>query len=372
MESIEKNWFSNWIFNSFSATAKGLALYRVFASLFLLLFLIPSTEVYNFLGSLPSDFYQPPPGPMGLFYDFPPEIVFYVLHYFLIASLIFLLVGFKTKFSSIATGVLFLLLKGLFYSVGKINHDLLIAVVPLVMAFSGWGKAFSVDSYLYSKNKTDDKVQSWPLVLLAMMIGFMMFTAGFPKILGGWLDVGTQATYGHYFKQFFLNGRQDLLARYATNVESKFAWELLDYGTVIFETGFLLAILHPKTTKIFISLAVVFHFSTMVLLNIAFLPNFLAYAAFLNWSNIHEKAEEKLPLHKSLPVLLLVLFFGVIAGIVFVANQLGIPTLSSDLRTSEFYILLIALPIALYYLSSQLYHYFQKIRKRRIDRKLNR
>ncbi|MDZ7720690.1 MAG: HTTM domain-containing protein [Balneolaceae bacterium] len=361
MNSNEKNRFSNWIFRSFSVTPEGLALYRIFTSLFLLAFLLPSTGIYSFLGSLPQDFYNPPPGPMAIFQDFPPEIVFYILHFFLVASLISLLIGFKTKFVSLSTGVIILVLKGLFYSVGKINHDLLIAVVPMVMAFSGWGKTYSVDAFLNSKKIVDNKVQSWPVVLLAFMIGFMMFTAGFPKILGGWLDVGTQATYGHYFKQFFLNGRQDLLAEYAIYVENKIAWELLDYGTVLFEAGFLLAILHPKTTRIFVCFAVIFHFSTMMLLNIAFLPNFLAYAAFLNWSAIHNKIKEKFPSQRYASIVLLVIFFVMVLGIVFVADYLSIPALSSDLRTSEFYILLIALPIALYYLSSQIYQSVQKL-----------
>ncbi|NBC64406.1 MAG: HTTM domain-containing protein [Bacteroidetes bacterium] len=332
-----------------------MALYRIFAALFLLFFLLPGSEIYRFLGALPADFFNPPPGPMGLFQDFPPELVFYAMHYLLIVSLLSLLVGFKTRVSSIVAGILLLSLKGFFYSVGKINHDLLIAVVPLVMAFSGWGKSLSVDSLMKSKNHTDDEVQHWPLVLLALMIGFMMFTAGFPKILGGWLDVGTQATYGHYFKQFFLNGRQDLLASHALTIENKIAWELLDYGTVVFETGFLLAIMHPKSTRVFVCFAVIFHFSTMVLLNIAFLPNFLAYAAFLNWTFIHQKTEEIFSSKRSAPVVLIFLFFGVILAIVFIANRFGIPDLNSDLSTSEFYLLLTALPIALNYLGSQIY-----------------
>jgi hypothetical protein len=223
------------------------------------------------------------------------------------------------------------------------------------MAFSGWGKSLSVDSLMKSKSHTVREVQNWPLVLLALMLGFMMFTAGFPKILGGWLDVGTQATYGHYFKQFFLNGRQDLLASHALAIENKIAWELLDYGTVVFETGFLLAIMHPKSTRVFVCIAVIFHFSTMVLLNIAFLPNFLAYAAFLNWTSIHQKTEQIFSSERSAPVVSIFLFFGVILAIVFIANHIGVPDLNSDLRTSEFYLLLTALSIALYYLGSQIY-----------------
>jgi hypothetical protein len=114
----------------------------------------------------------------------------------------------------------------------------------------------------------------------------MMFTAGFPKILGGWLDFSTQATQGHLLNQFYVRERQDLLAEAAVNFQNPLFWELLDWGTVLFEVGFLFALIKMKWFKWFLCLAVIFHFSTMMFLNIAFLPNFLAYAIFLNWDRI--------------------------------------------------------------------------------------
>lgn len=346
--------FSHWIFNSFSVTAEGLGLYRIFAALFILFFLLPSTEMYSFLGSLPSEFYAPPPGPMWLFYGFPPESVFYVLHGLFVVSLLCLLVGYKTSLASILAGVLLLAIKGLFYSVGKINHDLLLSVVPIVMAFSCWGSAYSVDSLLHSNSDAESKAQSWPLTLLALIIGFMMFTAGFPKILGGWLDPDTHATFGRFFKQYFVNNRQDLLADYAIHFDNYFLWELLDYLTIFFEVGFLLAVLHPKTTRLFVSIAIVFHFSVMILLNIAFLPNLVAYAAFLNWSFIHQKITDWYK-GKWGPLLLLAVFFGVILGMIFLGGYFNTPTLNSDLQIHEFYLLVSALPIALWYILYQGY-----------------
>jgi hypothetical protein len=47
---------------------------------------------------------------------------------------------------SIATGLLILTGNGFAYSMGKINHDLLLAAIPLVMAFSNWGSAWSLDA----------------------------------------------------------------------------------------------------------------------------------------------------------------------------------------------------------------------------------
>src|SRR5699024_5108929 len=134
--------------------------------------------------------------------------------------------------------------------------------------------------------------QSWPLVLLALIIGFLFFTAGFPIISGGWLDMDTQATQVHFFKHYYIRGRQDLLAPLALN-DGPVLWEWFDYSTVIFEIGFLVAILHVRITRIYICIAILIHFGIMLILNIAFLPNLLAYAAFINWSAFNEYLKKK-------------------------------------------------------------------------------
>jgi hypothetical protein len=279
--------FNQWIFESFQVTANGLGMFRIFTAMFIFYFLIPGqgTSHFIFLSEMPADFFAPPPGPLMLLEAFPGYTVFQVLHTMLICSLLCMLFGYYTKLSSIMAGITVLILQGLVFSIGKVNHEILIAVVPVVMAFSNWGASFSVDSI--RKGFSHD-VHSWPLTLLALLVGFMMFTAGFPKILGGWLDLSTQATQGHLFNQFFVRERDALLAVWFLNFDSIVFWELLDWATVVFEVGFLVTVLSGKWFKRFVCLAVMFHFSTMLMLNIAFLPNFLAYAAFLNWTGIYK------------------------------------------------------------------------------------
>ena len=258
---------------------------RVVLSLFLLFFLIPGNgwSHFLFLSNLPSDFYAAPPGPMMLFDHFPTFPFLITLYFICILSVILMLIGYKTKWMSILSGLTILTLQGVIFSIGKINHEILIAVVPAVMAFSNWGLAFSVDSGMGQK---PNNAESWPLTFIAILIGFMMFTAGFPKVLGGWLDISTQATQGHLINQFYVRERQDLLAEAALNFQYPLLWEILDWGTVLFEIGFLFALINMKWFKLFLCLTIIFHFSTMLFLNIAFLPNFLAYAIFLNWDRI--------------------------------------------------------------------------------------
>lgn len=331
-----------------------MALYRIFTALYILLVLMPSTEMYTFLGALPDDFYHPPPGPMVLLDGFPPTLIFYILHLFLILGLLGMLVGYKTIFSSILVGVALLVIKGFFYSIGKINHDLLIVMVPLIMAFSGWGSRYSIDAWQKPVESRKRNIHGWPIILQMLVVSVMMFTAGFTKLIGGWLDPQSQAVYGHLFRQYFVKGRQDLLASQFLMLDSRFFWESLDYLTIILEVGFIVAILHRTSTRIFVSLAVVFHFSVMLMLNIAFVVNLLAYAAVLDWSWIHQKLRSRFPLPYG-PVLGLVGGFALLFLAITAAQYLQFPAVTSDLDIAHVYLMVTALPVALYYLIFRLW-----------------
>ncbi|MDQ7039557.1 MAG: HTTM domain-containing protein [Rhodothermus sp.] len=275
-----------WLFDAFRPTARGLAAYRMAYALFVLLILDPGHSPYfNFhpLSELPDSFFLPPPGPMQLFTGFPPRGFFVGLHLLLDLSLVALLFGYRTRLASWLTGLLFLVGFGFLFSAGKINHVLLFVILPWVMSFANWGAAWSLDA---RQGRTRPVVEGWPLALLALLIGFAMFTAGFTKLLGGWLDPSTQATRGHWLKQYYVVGRQDLLADLVTAPLPAGLWELMDWGTIVLEIGFLPAVFVPHLFRWFLGLMVLFHLGTALLFNITFVQNLIVYAAFLNWNRI--------------------------------------------------------------------------------------
>ncbi len=345
--------FESWIFDSFPVTPEGLGLYRIFCALFLLFFSLPTFGEYTFLSHLPADFFSPPPGPMMIFKGFPPAYILLGIHCLLIAALIGLAVGCYTKVSSIATGVLLLALKGFLYSLGKINHDILLVIIPLVMAFSGWGRAYSLD-YMFSHH-SNESVNSWVITLLALVIGFMFFTAGFPKILGGWLNIHNHAAFGHYLKEYFVVGRTDFLAPYGLHL-NPVIWKCFDYLTVIFEVGFLAAIIHPRSTRIFVSLAVLFHFGIMLMLNITFWPNILAYAAFVRWDRVNKFLELKIlsqrfpsKFRTYLPPIAIGLSLVLILALSRWLRSFRL--LASDMRMTGIVLLCLSVPVSVFYLS---------------------
>lgn len=284
--SSARTWIDRWIFDAYTATPEGLALYRITYALFVLLFVAPGHSEYasfTAFASFPDALFLPPPGPMQLVSGFPPEAFFETLHGLIVLSVVAVLFGFYTRTASVATTLLFLVGYGFSYSLGKINHNILIVLLPLLMASSNWGAAYSFDA---RAGRTSRAVASWPLVLVMLCTGFAMFTAGFPKILGGWLDPSTQAAQGRLVHEFFVQGRQDLLAPLAVSLDAPVLWEVFDVATVLFEVGFLFAAFHPLATRLFVVGAVGFHTGVMLILNIAFLPNFIVYAAVLPWPRI--------------------------------------------------------------------------------------
>jgi hypothetical protein len=61
-------------------------------------------------------------------------------------------------------------------------------------------------------------------------------------------------------------------------------WELLDWGTVLFEMGFLVAVVRKRTMRLFLAAAIGFHLGTLLMLNIAFVFNYIVYAVFISWA----------------------------------------------------------------------------------------
>ncbi|PEN12317.1 hypothetical protein CRI94_14950 [Longibacter salinarum] len=282
------SWLHHRIFDSCKVTAEGLALYRIATASFVLLFGGPGFNPYFAFApfaTLPDAMYLPPPGVMQLIPGFPSEVFFQTLQVMIVLAWVAILFGYQTRIASPLATVLMLVGFGYTYSVGKINHNILFVLLPFVMGLSNWGAAFSIDA---KRGRVSPDTASWPIPLMMLLTGFAMFTAGFPKILGGWLDPVTQAARSRFVKGFFVNDRTDLLAEAALTVQSDVLWELLDIATVAFEIGFLFALVSPWSTRLFAAGAVFFHTGVMLIMNIAFPTNFIVYAAVLPWSRMAE------------------------------------------------------------------------------------
>lgn len=261
------------LFDSYWTSYKGLATFRiVFGSTFLLIIGVPQ---FGRFASFPDVYFHPPPGVPRLFDSFLSASAFAVFDILLLASLLLLLIGYKTRIASITFSLLLMLGIGFGASTGKVSHNgVLTWFVPLLLC-GAWGKAYSVDSA--RKSESADGT-SWPVAYLALILGFSYFTAGIQKVAGGWLRVDTSHFHG-LLMDSFVSGRESKTLSIIMDMPLWLA-EGMDWMVIIFEIGFLFAVLSPKLFRVFTLIAIVFHLSVMYTMNITFDRYWIFYLVF--------------------------------------------------------------------------------------------
>ncbi len=269
-----------WIFDSYRIGPYALALCRIFFAFHVLFFLF---RPMNWIGTYPSIFFYPPPSLASFFSGFPPEWFFNGMNILAVFFFLGVMVGYHTRISSIGLFLVMFTYGTFAHSFGKIDHSILFTLFPLVMSFSNWGAVWSIDA---AQGRGSSTVHAWPLALMATLIAFSMFTSGYYKLISGWLDTSTHATHSKVFSNVYAWQRGDLLAPAATRFSFPLFWELLDWLTVIWEMGFMVALFFPKIFRWFVGYAVFFHLGVLLLLNIDFSINLLVYTPFINWGKL--------------------------------------------------------------------------------------
>ncbi len=286
-----KAWLDHWIFKEYRISTAGLGLFRIAYVLFILLFFgLPD---FSWIAGQPDYYFDPRLFSVtALMSGFPSAGFFWVLQILIAVGYAFLLIGYKTRAVSVLLPLLVMLGNSFSYSFGKIDHDLFAWLIPLLMAGSSWGLAYSVDARRF-RGTPEPAHGGWPLNLLALLIAFGMFTAALPKMMGGWLSPDTQAVQAHFHHNYYVVGRQILLAGNFADIPSVLFWELMDWTAILFEFSFVLAVLRKRWFGLALFVATVFHLLNMLMLNIPFTANLAAYMAFLPWDRWSAWMEKK-------------------------------------------------------------------------------
>jgi predicted DCC family thiol-disulfide oxidoreductase YuxK/uncharacterized membrane protein YphA (DoxX/SURF4 family) len=239
---------------------------------------------YVWVAGFPSSFYAPAPG-LGMFFTgLPPRWLLWLILTAAVTLTLALLVGWRARVAGLALAAVFLVGNTFEYSLGKINHDdLLLVVVLLTMSFSGWERRYSVDA---RRGVRLAPAAAWPLAMLALLVGFAMFSAGLPKALGGWLDPATQSAQAHLLRNYYILERSTWLGGLALDHVPAVGWEALDWATVVLELGFLAAAFSRRAMLAVCGMAVFLHAAIYFTMDIAFYANGVAYAMFVDWSRV--------------------------------------------------------------------------------------
>ncbi|MCW2494323.1 HTTM domain-containing protein [Jatrophihabitans sp.] len=276
---MDKFWarFDSWV-QAGPFRSQDLAIYRIIYALLAL----ATMPTFSPLTRYPSSLYKPPPGPFELFDGFPSKPVLIAMELLLAVALSSLLMGFFTRVSSLATSILYMVGYGFNYSLGKIDHTILLAVAPAVLAFSGWGSRYSVDSLLGRARQRPEP--QWQMRVLGMCIGVAFATAATQKLVSGWLSLSSQAVLGQFYTKYLTEDKHSVLASVASHVHAAAPWELLDWVTVILEFSSIVAILWWRAFRGVLANLALFHVGVLLVLNIKFATDVIVYGSFVTWA----------------------------------------------------------------------------------------
>lgn len=265
--------FSNWILFEYQTLYKSLPIYRIVYVFLVFTVVLPK---YLWISNYPDTFFLPRVSFTMFFSNFPDATFFYLLIFLLILSLLALLVGYKTFYSSLAVALFLFIGNGWEYSFGKVNHDIVLILIPLLLAFCSWGEK-------EAKSGTQSQYYISVIPIFALLLALAMLTAAWAKISTGWLDPNVAALPGHLVRNYFVAGRETITASLLLSQGNFQLFKALDYGTIIIETAFILSIFSLKYFRLVCAFACLFHLGVQLSLGISFMPNIIAYGLFVNW-----------------------------------------------------------------------------------------
>lgn len=287
--------FVDGLVGTYSATGRGVSLFRI---LFGVCFILTIGPRFLWATEYPDLFYSPPlpitlldctgTVQLGLLCGFPPDWVMLGLEAGGALAAVFLLFGYRTFYASILLTAFLITLNAFRYSFGKIDHDILFVITPAILAFSGWGNHFSIDAKQGRPNEWS--YPSYSLFVLALAVGAGFLSAGFPKAIN-WVDfdLSTSGVRAWVVSSHF--GQGGWLTPLFAHTSNVWFWEGMDYAAVLFEVGLALSVLHGAVFRRFLVLAVFFHITNYLMLDIGFILHFPVYAAFLPWGDIAERVK---------------------------------------------------------------------------------
>ncbi len=251
-----------------------------------------STLITSFsaLGSLPPTILRPT-GVMKLlpwsFYDqLQTSTGILTLKSLMVMSLLLSTAGILTFISTKTSLLLVVFYQGLVRSFGHFNHDEMIAVYFLaVLAFTPCGDAFSIDSLL-ARTKKDRPAfaYAYPILLMQLLLAWVYFSSALIKLrVAGlrYLSPDNLPALAIYHSLDNLHDTAYRLAFWLPEVRQylPFAVALV----LIWELLFPLAVFFRRLRWWILGMGIVFHISTLFLMNIFFPHQLAMYLIFVDW-----------------------------------------------------------------------------------------
>lgn len=214
-----------------------------------------------------------------------------IIYYIAIGSGILSLVGLLTNLSLLVFAVTCVYLQAFLYSFGDFHHPEAVMMVALsVLSISPSGRVLSVDAWLGRRLARSAKVSlldrtsefaGWPIKLIQWFFVLMYASAVWSKLSASGLDWANGFTLQFY------------LARDALRWGSEFAYWMSQhhllillgqYGVLLFQASFALAVIFPKLRWIYVPAGLCLHIFIYLTLKAPFFQWIALYAVFIPWS----------------------------------------------------------------------------------------
>lgn len=245
---------------------------------------------FSALGALPPTILRPT-GLMKLlpwsFYDrlqTPSGIL--ILQSAMLLSLILSTIGFGSVITTKTSLVLVVFYQGLLRSFGHFNHDEMIVVYfMVVLAFTPCGDAFSIDSRIRKTAKERPAfAYSYPILLMQSLLAWVYFSSALIKLRVAGMRYLSPDNLPALAIFHSLDNLHDTSFRIAFWLPQVKQYLPIAVGFVlIWELLFPLAIFWQRIRWWILGIGVVFHLSTLFVMNIFFPHQLAMFLIFIDW-----------------------------------------------------------------------------------------
>lgn len=286
-KTITRNWLSNLVPNSATdlgmvrAGVHGVFLFAVLSTSFVELGYLPVTILrpLGIMSLLSWKFYAWLVTPGGM----------KALQIVLLVSLFMSTIGYLTSITTKTSAVLVILYQGLLRSFGHFNHDEMLGVYCLaVLAFTPCGDDFSLDHWL---RRTEKERPLWayayPILLMQLLMAWTYFSSALIKLrVAGfkYLSVDNLPVLAIFHSLDNLHDTHFKLAFSLPQIRSYLPYAV---GLVLlWELLFPLAVFWRRPRWLLLAVGVVFHLSTLFVMNIFFPHQLVLYLMFVDWDSL--------------------------------------------------------------------------------------
>lgn len=208
-----------------------------------------------------------------------------ILKWTLVLSLSLSTIGYLTPLTTKTSVLLVLFYQGLLRSLGHFNHDEMLGVYYLIiLAFSPCGDGFSVDSLPGQRTKKPVFAYAYPILLMWLLMAWVYFSSALIKLRVAGLSYFSVDNLPALAIVHSLDNLHDTQFRFAFWLPAVRQFLPFAVGLVLlWELLFPLAVFWKRVRWYFLGMGVVFHLSTLFLMNIFFPYQLALYLVFVDW-----------------------------------------------------------------------------------------